>query len=135
MRYFMTKLQKIFLIFISCVIIFMFTACSKNSISVYNCNTEIKYGIESFINNEYKIKLISSRYVDNTKIVSFSTSSQYLGYAILEKKSEAIFKISSVFFCTTPNKQKIFKTHKGKYSLNIGSKNKIDVTFIEEATK
>lgn len=129
----MINLRRAILILISSLTIVMCTACSKNSITVYNCNTEIKYGIESFIRKEYPtrldIELINSRYIDNIQIVSFCTTSQDFGYAILEKEDKTMFKIRSVFLCTNAVNNTNFKTHKGKYSLNI-SKYEIDFKFI-----
>lgn len=132
----MNKIRGFVTILIFSLIIFAFTACSKNEIIVYDSNTEIKHGIESYINKDDKtrvnIQLINKRNIDNIKIVSFSTNSMDFGYAILENKDNAKYTVQSILFCTNAINQTVFKTHKGKYLLDTLSKYNINVKLIEE---
>lgn len=135
----MNKIRSFVTILIFFLIIFIFTSCSKNEIIVYDTNTEIKQGIESYINKDdttgVNIQLINKRNIDNIKIVSFSTNSTDstdFGYAILENKDNAKYTIQSILFCTNAINHTVFKTHKGKYLLDTLSKYNINVKLIEK---
>ncbi len=134
----MNKIRSILTILISSLIIFVSTSCSKNEVIVYDSNTEIKHGIESYINKDdttrVNIQLINKRNIDNIKIVSFSTNSTDFGYAILENKDNAKYTIQSILFCTNAINHTVFKTHKGKYLLDTLSKYNINVKLIEAET-
>lgn len=134
----MINLRRVLIIFISSLIILIFTSCSQNEYLVNSSNVEIKHGIESFIYRgsakNVAIELKSMRNIDNLKIVSFSTSDQNNGYAILKKKSPNAYKISSTTFYTDIIDQLIIQTKNGKYLLAISSNSNINIKFMPEKT-
>ncbi|WP_010680978.1 hypothetical protein [Acetivibrio cellulolyticus] len=130
----MINIQRVLIVFISSLIIVIFTSCSKNEITVSSSNSEIKDGIESFINKGntrgIKIELKNKRNIDNVKIVSFCASNQKYGYAVLEKRSQDVYLIRSACFLTDVLNTAIIKTTTGKYHLAVSSNCNIDFKTI-----
>lgn len=135
----MINLRRVLIIFISSLIIVIFTSCSKSEFIVHNSNVEIKNGIESFILKErakrVEINLKSIQNIDNLKIISFYTLDQNYGYAILERKNTNTYKINSTAFYTDIIDQPIIQTKCGTYLLDISSNCNINIKLIPEKTR
>ncbi|OPZ94381.1 MAG: hypothetical protein BWY74_00609 [Firmicutes bacterium ADurb.Bin419] len=131
---FMNNIRRVFLILISSLFTIIFTSCSKNEVVVNNSISEIKGGIETFIgrdcNNEIEIELMSTRNIENLKIVAFTSLKQGNGYAILENISKDAYKICSASFYKVGKELPVLETYNGKYNLSVNSNHDIDIKYI-----
>ncbi len=131
---FMNNLRRVFIILIASLFTIIFTSCSKNEVVVNNSISEIKGGIESFIerdsNNGEKIELKSTRNIENLKIVVFTSIKQGNGYAVLANISKDAYKIRSASFYKVGNELPVLETHNGKYHLSVNSNYDIDIKYI-----